>query len=88
MDYEQLIADGMINTMIDAKTGQKYYVWSEKVERPIIPFVDYERFFDGDECPKCGSTLRYVSMGRCVHCEREGARIRQAKKRAEAKASA
>lgn len=41
MDFEKLIADGLINTVVD-EAGNKFYVWSEKVERPIIPFVEVQ----------------------------------------------
>ncbi|HIE8239218.1 TPA: hypothetical protein ACXPQL_004125 [Salmonella enterica] len=66
MDFEKLIADGMINTVVD-EAGNKFYVWSDKVERPIIPFVK-DCHFLGKPCPKCGSTLRYISTRRCVEC--------------------
>lgn len=30
--------------------------------------------FDGNACPRCGTTLRYVSDGRCVNCRRRSNR--------------
>ncbi|EBU8272195.1 hypothetical protein DLL80_23800 [Salmonella enterica subsp. enterica serovar Newport] len=87
MDFDKMIADGMINIVVDEKTNQKYYVWSEKVERPVIPFVKENQYI-GKECRRCGSKIRYDSTNKCVICSRERDRKNKAILREKAKAVA
>lgn len=74
MDFKKLIADGLINVVENKRMGKKYYVWSDKVERPIIPFCENNQYF-GEKCDKCGSTLRYKYKNGCVQCRKEGTRL-------------